>query len=727
MRVTSARLAAAACLLTACSGGSGGGGGDAPFGLEQREEVTTLTFPSTGPQPGAFSAARAFPGLSFASPSFLTHAGDGTDRLFVCELAGRIRVFDNDEAATTSDVFLDIRARVVDGGERGLLGLAFDPDYASNGYFYVHYSGSAGGASGVNHRTFVSRFQVSAGDPNVADPGSETVLLTADQPGSNHNGGALTFGPDGMLYVALGDGGHQHDPDDRAQDLTSIFGKILRLTPGGGIPADNPFVGQGGSVREEIWAYGFRNPWRMSFDRNNGDLWVGDVGQDDIEEVTLVERGGNHGWDVYEGTRGHEDVGSLDFADTVPPVFEYDHSLGRSITGGYVYRGVDQPSLVGAYLYADYVTRRIWALVWDGVSVVSNVEIAAQADISSFGEDEAGELYLCSLDGNLYRLEETGGGSGPTFPQRLSDTGLFLDTANLIAEAGVVEYDVNTPLWSDGARKRRWIAVPGSTRIQFHPTEAWSFPLGTVLVKHFEIETAPGTTLRLETRVLVHETNGWQGYTYRWNAQQDDADLLPGSDSVTFTVQDPAAPGGQRQQTWNFPSRPECFACHTTAAGEVLGVRAPQLNREFAYPQVSDNQLRSWNHIGLFTTDIGDSAAYGALPAFADASLAADLRARAYLDVNCAQCHRPFGSTPVDIDLRFGVPAAQTNTVFAVPNAGDLGLVSPFIVAPGSKESSVLWERMRRLDTNRMPPLGSNEVDAQAVEVVGQWIDDGAN
>ena len=406
---------------------------------------------------------------------------------------------------------------------------------------------------------------------------------------------------------------------------------------------------------------------------------------------------------------------------------EYDHSSGFSVTGGHVYRGALNPGLVGAYVYGDYVTGRIWALVHDGSQVISNTEVASVTNPTSFGEDEAGELYVTSFDGNIYRFEEAPGGPTPPFPQLLSETGLFSDTAALTPTPGLVEYDVTVELWSDGARKRRWIALPGTAGIVFDASNSWTFPGETVVVKHFEIETEPGVLRRLEKRVLIREGTGWQGYTYKWNAQQDDADLLPGGDTDVITITDPTAPGGQYDLTWTYPSRAECLACHTSAAGRVLGLRTRQINRAHQYSAIVDNQLRAWNHVDMFTYDIGLHTSYGTFPELGDEDVAPTDRARAYMDVNCAHCHQPGSSAPTPLDLRYATLAAQMNAVSVPPLIGDLGLTNAFIVAPGVKESSVLWERMRVLDGNRMPRMGTERVHAVAVDIVGEWIDDGAN
>lgn len=310
----------------------------------------------------------------------------------------------------------------------------------------------------------------------------------------------------------------------------------------------------------------------------------------------------------------------------------------------------------------------------------------------------------------------------PEAPMSLEETGLWSDFAAEELADGVVEYTVNYQLWADGATKRRWLALPGSARIDFHATEAFALPIGTVLVKHFELEVAPNQVRRLETRVLLHHDTGWQGYTYRWNAQGTDADLLDAAASEVITVQTPAGPV---QQTWSYPSRAECLQCHTAAAGHVLGLRTRQLNRTFDYPGMRDNQLRAWNHIGLFTTDIGAETQYEALPDPAGTA-AASTRARAYLDTHCAMCHRPGGTTPVDVDLRYGLDVTQLNAVgvlASIPVGGD---PTRRRIAAGSKEQSDLWERLRRRDLWAMPPLASHVVDQGMVDLIGAWIDAGA-
>jgi glucose/arabinose dehydrogenase len=326
------------------------------------------------------------------SPVDVQNAGDGSGRLFVIEQSGRIRVVENGQLIETP--FLDLTDRVdSSANERGLLGLAFHPQYEENGYFYVNYTGSGGD-------TFISRFQVT-GDPNIADPASEKQLLTVDQPYPNHNGGVATFGPDGHLYLGLGDGGSGGDPLGNGQNTETLLGKILRIDVGGGdpysIPGDNPFG-------NEIWAYGLRNPWRMSFDRATGDLWIGDVGQGAWEEINYAPHGSpggaNYGWNIMEGNHPYNGQPQ---PDLIPPVAEYGHQFGCSVTGGYVYRG-SMPEWQGIYLYADYCTGYVWGLIQAEGGWQSELLFETGTQITSFGEDEAGELYFAARNGGIYKL-----------------------------------------------------------------------------------------------------------------------------------------------------------------------------------------------------------------------------------------------------------------------------------------------------------------------------------
>lgn len=386
----------------------------------------------------------AFPALTFTNPVDLQDPRDGTNRLFVVEQAGIIKVFTNSPATTLSRTFLDIRSRIRSGGEMGLLGLAFHPNFQTNGLFFVNYTSQSDSL-----RTNIARFRVSATNPDSADPSSEVVLLTITQPFTNHNGGQLSFGPDGYLYIALGDGGSAGDPLNNAQNLRSLLGKILRIDVNNpssgrnyGIPADNPFFGNPQGYREEIYAYGLRNPWRFSFDAPTGRLWAGDVGQGAREEINTIEKGKNYGWRVMEGSLCYNPPSGCNTTGLELPVWEYGRSLGISITGGFVYRGSRNPELIGSYIYGDYGSGRIWSLRYDGATA-TNVQLAQVSfQISSFGVDANNELYICGYNtGSIYRFHPTttSVGSGKSIPTSYQ---LFQNYPNPFNPSTVIRYSL---------------------------------------------------------------------------------------------------------------------------------------------------------------------------------------------------------------------------------------------------------------------------------------------
>ncbi len=350
----------------------------------------------------SFSIVSAFPSIDFTQPLDLQVSNDNNSKIFVAEKRGVIRVFENDSTVALVETFLDL-GNIASTSEQGLLGFAFHPEFESNGYFYVHYTP-------ISDLAVVSRFSVLAENENIADTNSELVLLEIPQPQTNHNGGQIAFGSDGYLYVAVGDGGGGGDPDGNAQNRSNLLGNILRIdvdnTQGElnyAIPADNPFVADE-NIRAEIYAYGLRNPWRMSFDVQTDQLWVGDVGQNELEEIDVIENGGNYGWNLFEGTACF--TGSCDQSNLIAPVFEYSRENGdRSITGGYVYRGQDSPSLFSKYIYADFASGRIWALSQDGST--NELLVETGLNISSFGTDQTNELFVLDFDGKIYKLIES--------------------------------------------------------------------------------------------------------------------------------------------------------------------------------------------------------------------------------------------------------------------------------------------------------------------------------
>jgi glucose/arabinose dehydrogenase len=374
------------------------------FRCKVGSEETTSVNPTTPIVVDGYKAVLAFPKLSFSDPVDFTFAPDGSNRLYVVEQNGVIQVFENNATTEKKAVFLDIDSKVASGGEMGLLGLAFHPDFKINGYFFVNYTRDS-----PRRQTVVARYKANG---QAADASSETILFTFDQPYGNHNGGQIGFGPDGYLYVATGDGGSGGDPQNNAQNRTNLLGKMLRVdvnsTSKGnyGIPKDNPYIGNSNSFREEIFAYGLRNPWRFSFDAVTKNLWVGDVGQNKVEEIDVVTKGGNYGWRIKEANNCFDASGDCNKADLIAPVWSYvQGNDGRSVTGGIVYRGKNLPEFTGKYFCGDYVSGKIWALTYDGKTVTKSDVISNVSTVSAFGQDANGELYICNYgSGEIYKL-----------------------------------------------------------------------------------------------------------------------------------------------------------------------------------------------------------------------------------------------------------------------------------------------------------------------------------
>jgi glucose/arabinose dehydrogenase len=384
-----------------------------------RHLALTLTLAALGrPAAAQVQYEVAFPNLSFSFPVDVRHAGDGSDRIFVVEQGGLILVFPNNPAVTSATVFLDISSQLdVTGTEEGLLGMAFHPEYPDSPYFYVDYT------AGPPDRTVISRFTVSSTNPDSVIAGSEFILLEFPRFSDYHNGGCVAFGPDGFLYIAPGDGANS----GWGQTRTDLLGSVLRIdvdatqdTLNYAIPPDNPFVGNLNGYREEIYAWGFRNPWRFSFDFPTGRLWLGDVGQNLREEIDIVESGNNYGWDIWEGTFCLNPPCTT--TGLTSPIWDYGHPPGGAVVGGYVYRGSLFSGAVGRYIYGDFNSGMMWMLDYDGVNPPSNT-LLADTDllISSFGVDESQELYFCSwLPGEVYKLTQIPTGIGDTPPAPIS-------------------------------------------------------------------------------------------------------------------------------------------------------------------------------------------------------------------------------------------------------------------------------------------------------------------
>lgn len=703
-----------------------------PFGIDQRIPWTTSRVTSTPGPPLPYRAERVFPNLRFDRSLDMACSPDG-DRWFVGEHMGVIHTFPNDAKVERATVFLDIRGKTHLG--RQLWSMTFHPKFTSNGYLFVCYHDPKPSPA----RCRISRFTVNRKNPAqpTCNPDTEHIICEW-LAGEDHFGGCLKFGPDGYLYFSVGDGHGYADGNESGQDLSDFQASIHRIDVDRtdkhmayAVPKDNPFVKMLGA-RPEIWAYGLRNVWKMSFDRHTGVLWAADVGQDLWESVFKIEKGGNYGWSVVEGTHEFRPERKVGPTPILKPVVEHDHSESRSLTGGFVYRGTRLPELTGTYVYGDYETGKVWGLRYDGKKLTEHRELAdTPLHIVAFGEGADGELYLLNYGGTIHRLVPTPppdpSQPAPPFPRRLSQTGLFRSTKDHAPEAGLIPYSVNAPLWSDGAHKERFLAIPGDAKVEYDPRESWKFPPGAVLVKTFALDLRPGdpaSRKRLETRLLHLNGEQWHGYTYVWNDEQTDADLLDtrGRDQK-YVIHDPKAPGGKREQTWHFPSRAECTLCHTMPMRFILGLSTAQMNKDHDYGGVVDNQLRTLDHIGLFTKAIAPKPMD--LPRLTDpldAKAPLDQRARSYLHANCAHCHVKWGGGNALFQLTHHLPLNETGIVNTPLSHGDFGIAGAKVLVPGDPNRSLLLHRMGKLGQGRMPHVASSVVDEEAVKLIRAWI-----
>lgn len=693
-------------------------------GLDARPQNATCLAGDRPSFDADIQVERVFPSLSFDSPVALLQAPGDNSRWFVVEQEGVIRVFNNNSGTSASSVFLDIQDRVNDSAnESGLLAMAFHPDFSSNGQVFLYHQGSE--SSGGCCLSQLVRYTSSDGGTTL-DRNSAEVLLSFAAPytSKNHFGGQLGFDEEGYLYLSIGDGGGGGDPDERAQNTTNIWGSILRLDVDSGspyaIPPDNPFAAEtqlcnsdaamdaNNNNCPELYAWGLRNPWRWSFDRATGDLWLADVGQGDWEEVNIIQRGGNYGWDVREGAHCHEPGSGCQTSGLIDPVAEVAQPEFQSITGGYVYRGSNIPSLMGKYLFGDYVTGPIYALADDGSG---NWEIErlipdSGFNVASFAEDQLGELYVVSYQGNLYQVADAGSSGGEGVPQLLSETGCVDPEDPAQPADGLIPYDINAPFWSDGAEKARWMALPDGQQIDITSQQDWEFPVGSVLMKSFWLNDRI-----IETRLFKHHNDGsWAGYTYAWNEGGTDAELVQGGSVVNIDGQD-----------WIYPSGNQCLECHTEAAGRALGPETVQLNKEFSYPQtgITANQISTLEAIDV----LGESPPDIALVNPYNSESPLEARARAYLHTNCSQCHRPGGTSNMNMDLRHSTALVSMNICNVDAVNDDMGIENARRLVPGEAAQSILLARMNlRNDSLQMPPIGSNIIDTEGVNLIRDWI-----
>jgi len=695
-------------------------------GLQQRVAWTTSRVFGSPEPPLPYVTERAFPALQFNQCLDLTSA-PGSKRLFVVEQDGRIFSFPNQVDVAQADLVADLAKEIP--GVRQVYALAFHPDFEQNRYCYVCYIKEAN----LDDGTHVARFRLSDADPPRLEVASERTIITWLSGG--HNGCCLKFGPDGYLYISTGDGTGPNPPDTlkAGQDISELLSSILRIDVDQSdagrnyrIPADNPFVDLPGA-RGEVWAYGLRNPWRMSFDRETGDFWVGDVGWELWELLYRVERGGNYGWAVMEGRQPTNPEWPRGPTPILPPTIDHPHTESSSITDGLTYYGARLPELRGTHIYGDYDTGKFWGFRFEQGKVVDHRELADTTHrVVGFGEDQDGEFYILDhTAGTIHRLiPNPRRDQSSTFPRKLSDSGLFSSVSELTPAPGVVPYTINAEPWADYAVAERLVAVPNALSIETQEG-TWVFPKDSVLVKTLSLDLRqgdPATRRRVETQLLHFDGIEWMPYTYQWNDEQSDA-LLVGAVGTerSFDIEDPEAPGGTRRQTWRFAGRAECQRCHNKWSGPPLGFHTPQLNKQHDYGGTLAGQLETLAHVQLLDRLPPSEQR----PRLADPSAASsdlDARARAYLQVNCAHCHRMHAGGAVLSQMHYDLPLERTNMVGVRPTQGTFGIHSAQVIAPGDPFRSVLLYRMAKLGGGRMPHLGSTEIDRAGVALIHDWL-----
>jgi len=737
--------------------------------LESRQPNTSLSVPQDPPLFG-YQAVNAFPGLAFTRPVALVTQPGETNRLFVVEQAGRIFVITN-LASPTKTLFLDISAHVDSYDEGGLLGMAFHPEWASNGRFFVCYTVSTNLPAGYYFYDRLASFDINPANANAALSDSEQFLISQLDQASNHNAGDIHFGTDGYLYLSFGDEGGGGDPLRNSQSINKdFFSAILRIdvdrkpsslepnvhpaihTNSQGqayyaIPPDNPFIGatsfngsivNPATVRTEFWAVGLRNPWRMSFDPVTGLLYCADVGQLLYEEVNIIQGGNNYGWNFREGLHP--------YSGTVPqgvalrdPIIEYPHSNGPlitggvaqgiSITGGIVYRGSRFSQLEGLYVFGDYGSGRIFALRYnpDTDQAEDFQQLTSATQPVAFGADPSnGDILIARLGGTISRLIYSNDPvQGQPLPSLLSETGAFSDLATLAPHPGIIPYDLNLPFWSDYALKSRWFSIPNiDDTMTFSPDGNWLFPTGTVWIKHFGFEFTngvPSSRRRLETRFLVKNDDGVHGFTYKWNPAQTDADLVPeGGSDETLTIYNPDG-SVLREQLWSFPSRGACLQCHTSQGGYALGFNTVQLNRLHDYGSGPTNQIAALSNVGYFSAPVGDVSALPALSTPDDTGKSLEHRVRSYLQANCVQCHQPGGPSQGNWDARFATPTELAGLIDG-PLVNTGGDPANRVLAPNDPVHSILLQKMSTRGPGQMPPLASEIADPAGMALLTEWI-----
>jgi putative heme-binding domain-containing protein len=692
--------------------------------LAQAQPWSTSRVQGKPEPPHAFVTEQVLASVSLQNVTDMV-PGPGLAQWLIAENGGKIWCVSQESPEPKADLAIDIKA--LHPACDHVYGLAFHPKFATNQQVFITYTVGAKLEEGSR----LSRFRVTQSKPLVIDPQSEEILLTWLSGG--HNGAAIAFGPDDMLYVSTGDAEVPNPPDplSTGQDITDLLGSILRIdvdqTSGGkayAIPQDNPFLKTPGA-RPEVWAYGFRNPWKISFDRTTGRLWCGDVGWQEWESIFLVTRGGNYGWAATEGSNVLDMKRYVGPSPISPPVVTHNHSEAASITGGFVYHGMDWPELKGAYIYADYETGKVWALWHDGSQITRHEEIADTPHaISTFAQDEAGELYLVHYanPSTIHRLARNPEAGKPArFPRLLSETGLFADTAAQTPSPGMQPFSIRAPMWADGATAQRFVGMTGTidTKVTLNkttgrPSAKITWPKDAVLAKTVSIELTQGDTAsarNIETQMLHFDGEDWNAYSYRWNEAGTDAELVGAAgDARSLDLTGSRFPGNKHRYTYRFHSRSECLRCHTAWSGFTLSFNAQQLSEP-------DKLIAA----GCFDTEFL-KASNARLVDPHDETASLESRARSWLHTNCAGCHREHGGGSVPLMVNAELDTDEFRAINEPLTRGDFGMADARVIVPGQPGSSVLLHRIAKTGAGHMPMIGAREVDVAGLQLLAQWI-----
>lgn len=738
--------------------------------------------PSTVPGEEGSWALNDFGQIHISAPVGIKQMPESDDLLILSKRGELWQVPTN---GSSKKLVLDISGKTFNLSDAGALGIVLhplfgDPLFPDKQLLFVYYK-TKPDASIWDEKGFsvLSKFRWDD-NAGVFDLDSEEKLIQQYDRYPWHNGGPMVFGPDGFLYFSVGDEGKDEFQVISTQRLDGgFFNGVFRIdvdndpvrshpirrqplsnanppegwegtfSQGYSIPNDNPWLSEDGDILEEFYALGARSPFTINYDEESDEIWLIDTGSDKREEINRVRKGDNLQWPYKEGTLDsdeHDKPNDL-IGSEKPPYFEYERSYGTCVVGGSLYRNTKFPTLFDHYIYGDFTSNKIAVITTDGPTtallnkvLISNitahpVTLPTKPGITGIHELRDGRILVTVMgenhetDGAILELERTVVVEDP--PKLLSQLGVFTNLETLDIIPGLIPYDVNSPLWSDGAKKRRWVAIPNDgqydnpeEQIQFKADDPWGFPKGTVFVKHFEVPTTTdtnGPVTKLETRFFVITKDGRPyGITYRWNDEGTDAELLTIGDQREIDIFD----NGQfsHTQTWDFPSRTQCITCHNPNAEYVLGVNTLQLNRTNQYNGSNVNQIDYFNDLGLFVNNVTNPGSYNKLVKVDGNESTLENRIRSYLDSNCSSCHREGGIPSLYLDFRYK-RTQNIQSIFGLQSQSHASTTNSVIVKPGDHADSELWMRDASLDDNRMPPIGRNMVDQIYVDSLAKWID----